>query len=185
MHPYRGWPFLSDPHYPGLSAVWAIFVHGALSLIVVLPILLRSERRLLFGVLAFMSGSAIDLDHAVAAGSFNPRALEHLSHRPETHSLVAALALALVTLALTRRRLAAWSVFAVVMVHLLFDAPGGGVYWLYPLERPDAIPWLACPIGILALTGISWILAYASRASSSSPTAEIRHARSDIKSARP
>jgi membrane-bound metal-dependent hydrolase YbcI (DUF457 family) len=155
MHPDRGWPFLSDPHHPVLSAVWAVFVHGALSLIVVLPIVLRSDRRALYGTLAFISGPALDLDHAVAAGSLSPRAMEHLGHRPDTHSLLLALALALLALALTRRKLVAWSVFAVVVAHLLFDAAGGGVYWLFPLEHPDSIPWLACPLGIAVLYGIS------------------------------
>ncbi len=140
MHPYRAWPFLSDPHYPFLSAVWAVLVHGVLSLLVVLPIVLASNRRVLYGTLAFIAGPALDLDHAVAAGSLNPRALEHLSHRPDTHSLLFALVLALLALAITRRPIAAWSVFAVILAHLLFDAAGGDEYWLYPLKHPNSIP---------------------------------------------
>jgi hypothetical protein len=163
MHPYRGWPFLSDPHHPVLSAVWAVFAHGTLSLFVVLPIVLRSNRRVLFGTLAFIGGPALDLDHAVAAGSLSPRAMEHLGHRPDTHSLLFAAALALLALALTRRKLAAWSVFAVVVAHLLFDAAGGSERWLFPLEHPDAIPWLACPIGIAVLFGISALAGRAGR----------------------
>lgn len=155
MHPYSGWPFLSDPRYPTLSAVWAVFIHGTISVFVVLPIVLRSNRRVLFGSLAFIGGPALDLDHVVAAGSLSPRALEHLGHRPDTHSLLVAVALALLALALTRRKLVAWAVFAVVVAHLLFDAAGGGVYWLYPLEDTDSIPWLACPVGIAVLFGIS------------------------------
>ena len=160
MHAYSGWPFLSDPRYPVLSAVWAVLAHGAISLFAVLPIVLRSRRRVLFGSLAFIAGPALDLDHVVAAGSLNPRALEHLSHRPDTHSLLVAVALALLALALTRRKLVAWAVFAVVVAHLLFDAAGGGVYWLYPLESPDSIPWLACPVGIAVLLGISATVAH-------------------------
>src|SRR5580704_3303108 len=102
MRPYRAWPFLSDPHYPFLSAVWAVLAHGVLSLIVVLPIVLGSTRRILYGALAFIGGPALDLDHVVAAESFNPRTLEHLSHRPDTHSLLFAVVLALATLVLTR-----------------------------------------------------------------------------------
>jgi membrane-bound metal-dependent hydrolase YbcI (DUF457 family) len=163
MHAYRAWPFLSDPHHPALSAVWAVLVHGTLSVIVVLPILLHSNRRVFFGALAFVSGSAFDLDHVVAAGAINPRALEHLSHRPDTHSLLAALALTLVVFALTRRALAAWSVFAIVVAHVLFDAAGGTEYWLYPLQSTDSIPWLACPLGIVMLTSVSWVLARSAR----------------------
>ena len=163
MHPDRGWPFLSDPHHAVLSAVWAIFIHGVLSLLVVLPIVLPSSRRVLYGTLAFIGGPALDLDHVVAAGSLDPHALETMSQRPDTHSLLTAVVLALLALAVTRRRLAAWSVFAVVVSHLLFDAAGGSEQWLYPLERPDSIPWLLCPVGIVVLTGISWALQRAER----------------------
>lgn len=186
MHSYHGWPFLSDPHHPVLSAVWAVFARGTLSLIVVLPVVLRSNRRVLFGTLAFISGPALDLDHAVAAGTLSPRAMEHLGHRPDTHSVLVAVALALLALALTRRKLVSWSVFAVVIAHLLSDAAGGGVYWLYPLKQPEAIPWLACPIGIGVLTGISWALAQADERSS--PTTGHRllpDAHADVKPIQP
>jgi LexA-binding, inner membrane-associated putative hydrolase len=161
VHPYRGWPFLSDLHHPILSAVWAVFVHGVLGVLVVLPIVWRSRRRALFIPLAFVGGSALDLDHVVAAGSLDPRKLEDLDHRPDPHSLLFVLALALLAWTLTRRKVFAWCVFAVNTGHLLFDAAGEGVYWLYPLKRPDGIPWLACPIGIVVLTGISVMVARA------------------------
>lgn len=163
MHPYRGWPFLTSPHYPTLSAVGAVLIHGSISLFVVLPIVLRSNRRVLFGTLAFIAGPALDLDHVVAAGSFRPQALESLGHRPDTHSLLLAVALTLLAFAFTRRKLVTWSVFAVIVSHLLFDAAGGSEYWLYPLKHPDSIPWLACPIGIAVLFGISVIVARAGR----------------------
>jgi membrane-bound metal-dependent hydrolase YbcI (DUF457 family) len=159
VHPYRAWPFLSDPHHPVLSAVWAVLIHGALSLMVVLPIVWGSKRPVLYGALAFIGGPALDLDHVVAAGSLDPHTLEDMSHRPDTHSLVVAVGLALLALVLTRRMLAAWSVFAVIVAHLLFDAAGGSDYWLYPFSRTEAIPWLACPLGIGVLTGVSWMLA--------------------------
>jgi membrane-bound metal-dependent hydrolase YbcI (DUF457 family) len=158
VHSYHGWPFLSDPHHPVLSAVWAIFVHGFLSLFVVAPIVVRSNRRALFAALACVVGVALDLDHAVAAGSLSPRAMEHLGHRPDTHSLLFAVAAAILAFVLTRSKLVAWSIFAVIVVHLLFDAAGGGEYWLFPLERTDSIPWLACPVGSVVLTGISYVL---------------------------
>jgi membrane-bound metal-dependent hydrolase YbcI (DUF457 family) len=159
MHPYHGWPFLTSPDHPTLSAVGAVLIHGSISLFVVLPIVLRSNRQVLFGTLAFIGGPALDLDHAIAAGSLRPEALESLGHRPDTHSLLLAVALALLAFALTRRTPAAWSVFAVVASHLIFDAAGGNEYWLYPLRHPDSIPWLACPVGIAVLFGISVIVA--------------------------
>ncbi len=159
MHPYHGWPFLTSPQHPTLSAVGAVLIHGCISLLVVLPLVLRSNRRVTFAMLAFIAGSALDLDHVVAAGSFRPRALESLGHRPDTHSLLLAVALTLLALAITRSKPLAWAMFAVIVSHLLFDAAGGGEYWLYPLERPDSIPWLACPVGLAVLLGISAVVA--------------------------
>jgi membrane-bound metal-dependent hydrolase YbcI (DUF457 family) len=155
MHPYRGWPFLTSPQHPTLSAVGAFFIHGGISLFVVLPIVLRSDKRLLFGVFAFLGGPAVDLDHVVAAGSFSPHALESLGHRPDTHSLLFALVLTLLVYLVSRSRQLSWSVFAIFVSHLLFDAAGGDEYWLYPLKHPNSIPWLACPIGTALLFWVS------------------------------
>jgi hypothetical protein len=152
MRPYRGWPFLTSPQHPTLSAVGAFFIHGAISLFVVFPIVWRSDKRLLFGVLAFLGGPAVDLDHVVAAGSFRPHALETLGHRPDTHSLPFALVLTLVVYLISRSRQLSWSVFAIIVSHLLFDAAGGDEYWAYPLKHPNSIPWLACPVGIALLS---------------------------------
>jgi membrane-bound metal-dependent hydrolase YbcI (DUF457 family) len=163
MHPDYAWPFLSAPSHPVLSALWAVFAHGSLGVIVVLPIIWRSPRRFLLAGLAFIGALALDLDldHVVEAGSFDTSKLEHLGSRPDTHSLLFVGALALIALAVTRSKLIAWAVFAVLVSHLLFDAAGGGERWLYPLQHPDAIPWLACPVGIVLLTAISAIMARA------------------------
>lgn len=156
MHPYEHWPFVADPKHAVVSAAWAFLIHGVISLAVVLPIVLASNRRLAYGVLAFAAGPALDLDHAIASGSLNPNALERLSHRPYTHSLAFAVALAVAALLVTRSRLAAWSVFAVIAVHLVFDASGGDERILYPLKSPNGLPWLVFPVGFVVLTGISW-----------------------------
>jgi membrane-bound metal-dependent hydrolase YbcI (DUF457 family) len=174
MHAYHGWPFLTAPHYPTLSAVGTVLIHGCISLLVVLPIVLRSSRRILFAALAFIGGPALDLDHVVAAGSLRPQALETLSHRPDTHSLLLALALALLAYALTRSKPITWSVFAVIVSHLLFDAAGGSEYWLYPLTHPDSIPWLACPVGLAVLFGISAIVARRGRSLPLTPATDGR-----------
>lgn len=144
-----------------LSALWEVFAHGSLGVIVVLPLIWRNPRRNRLALLAFLGGVALDIDHVVAAGSLNPRSMEQLGHRPDTHSLLFVSVLALIALAATRRKPIAWAVFAVLIAHLFFDAPGGGVRWLFPLQHPDAIPWLACPVGIVLLTGISAMVARA------------------------
>jgi membrane-bound metal-dependent hydrolase YbcI (DUF457 family) len=160
LHAYPHWPFVTDTRHAFVTAVWAFLVHGMISLAVVLPIVLAGNRRLAYGVLAFAAGPALDLDHAVASGSLNPKALETLSHRPYTHSLVFAVGLAVIALLVTRSRVAAWSVFAVIAVHLVFDASGGDERILYPLQRPNGLPWLAFPVGFAALTTMSWAIAH-------------------------
>jgi hypothetical protein len=153
---------LSDPSHPELSALWAVLVHGLLS-VVVLPLVLTSTRPFRFAGLAFAAGVALDIDHVVVAHSVNPRALEHLAGRPATHSLVFATGLALVALGLTHRPRLAWAVFAIVAIHVIFDAAGGGERWLFPFAQVDGLPWLACPAGLLILASISAVLAWEPR----------------------
>jgi membrane-bound metal-dependent hydrolase YbcI (DUF457 family) len=159
VHPYPHWPFLSDPSHPTLSVAWAGFVHGCISLLVVAPIVWSSRHRERNAAVAFIAGSVVDLDHVFAVGSLDPSRLEHIAGgRPVTHSVLFGLVLSLLVLWFTRRIVLAWSVFAVIVSHLLFDAAGGSERWLYPLEHPQSAPWLSCPIGIIALTVISWML---------------------------
>ena len=172
MSSYPEWPFLSDTNHPLASAIWAVFIHGVIGVLVVAPIVWHSRQRIGYGLLAFVGGSVLDLDHVVAAGSISPHALETLrGGRPETHSLGFVLLLALVTLvvwpALSRaagrgdgrrsRWIAAWSVLAVNCAHLLFDAAGGKEQILYPAAL-NGIPWLLCPVGVAVLMGASVVI---------------------------
>ncbi|MGD0385828.1 MAG: metal-dependent hydrolase [Solirubrobacteraceae bacterium] len=158
MSPYSAWPFLSDPNHPFLSAVWAVLIHGVIGVVCVAPLIWRSNHRVGYFVLAFIGGSVLDVDHFIAAGSLNLHTIETMSGRPATHSFLFVIVLGLLTLLVTRRWIAAWAVFAVNLTHVLFDAAGGGVRVLYPLAHPQGLPWLLCPIGILALLGISTAL---------------------------
>ena len=161
MSPYHAWPFLSDPSHPFLSAVWAVLIHGAVGVLAVAPILWRSRHRLIYGLLAFVGGFILDIDHFIAAGSLNLHTIETLSGRPDTHSIVFVLALSAVTVAATHRWLAAWSVFAVNLAHLLYDGAGGSEHFLYPFTSVDGLPWLLCPLGTLALLAASAGIAHA------------------------
>ena len=172
MHSYPAWPFLSDTSHPLASAIWAVFIHGVIGVIVVAPIVWHSRQRILYGLIAFVGGSALDLDHVVAAGSIDPHTLETLSGgRPETHSLGFVVALAVVTFVvwpwlsrLARRGdgrlsrwVAAWCVFAVNCAHLLFDGAGGRERILWP-AGVDGIAWLLCPVGVVVLMGLSFVV---------------------------
>ena len=153
MHTYQAWPFLSDPRHPLLSAVWAIGIHGVLAVFVVAPLLHNAARhRAALTLGAFAAGSVFDLDHVAAAGTLNLHAIENLSGgRPDSHSFIVVLLLSVIAYALTRRVAVAWAVFAIFLSHLLFDAAGGNDHVLYPFSSLDGLPWLACPIGALAL----------------------------------
>jgi LexA-binding, inner membrane-associated putative hydrolase len=159
VSPDRAWPFLSDPSHPLLSALWAVAIHGLIGVAVVAPIVWRSRHRGVYALLAFVGGFILDIDHFIAASSLSLHTIETLSGRPDTHSLVFAAALAALVALAGGRLLAGWAVFAVNAAHLLFDAAGGNEHILYPLARPDALPWLACPLGVLALAGASAALA--------------------------
>jgi uncharacterized membrane protein YadS len=172
LHSYPEWPFLSDTNHPLASAIWAVFIHGVIGVLVVAPIVWHSRHRIGYGLLAFVGGSVLDLDHVVAAGSISPHALETLrGGRPVTHSLGFVVLLAAVTFAvwplLSRaarrgdgrrsRWIAAWSVFAVNCAHLLFDAAGHRICSLPPAAL-NGIPWLLCPVGVLVLMGASFVV---------------------------
>jgi hypothetical protein len=155
MGPHYGWPFLSVPNHPWLSAAWALFIHGALALVAIGPVLWRARRRALYGSLVFAGASLVDLDHLAVAGAVNVHAIETMSGRPDTHGMWTAVIVALLAWLLSRRKTAAWCVFAVVTSHLVFDAAGGGTPLLFPVSPIDAVPWLACPAAIVALAVIS------------------------------
>jgi membrane-bound metal-dependent hydrolase YbcI (DUF457 family) len=160
MQPDHSWPFLAAPHHPVWSAAWEVFAHGAIGALVVLPLAWRRPYRWRILALAFLGGGLLDVDHAIAAGSLDPAAMERLGRRPDTHSFLFVSSVALLVLAATRRRALAWSVFAILAAHVLFDAAGGGVRWLFPLQHPESIPWLACPLGILLLLAITATVAW-------------------------
>jgi hypothetical protein len=152
-----------------------VLVHGCLGVFVVGPLLWRSRHRVVYGAIAFVGGSALDVDHFIAAGTLNLHRIESLpGGRPETHSIAFVLVLAVATFALCpvswsvgRRFVAGWAMFAVNMGHVLFDGAGGSEHILYPWTGVDGIPWLLCPIGALVLFGLSWVIAR--RSSRSSP----------------
>jgi hypothetical protein len=154
--------------------VWAVLIHGALGVFVVAPLLWRSRHRIPYPLLAFVGGSALDVDHFIEAGTLSLHKIESLpGGRPETHSIAFVLALGLLTFAacpwswsFARRLVPAWAMFAVNMGHILFDGAGGSEHILYPWNHVDGIPWLLCPIGAVILFLASAAIArYASRSS--------------------
>lgn len=144
-----------------------MLVHGCLGVFVVGPLIWRSRHRVVYGVIAFVGGSALDVDHFIAVGSLNLHRIETLpGGRPDTHSIAFVLLLAVATFALCplswdlgQRFVAGWAMFAVNMGHLLFDGAGGSERILYPWTGVDGIPWLLCPVGAVVLFGLSCVIA--------------------------
>ena len=159
MSTYQAWPFLSDASQPLLSALWSVAIHALLSLVVLAPLLARSAHRVRDGALAAAVNVAFDFDHVIAARSFSLHTIETMWDRPVTHSLLFVLLLTAAVSLLSRRPILAWSVFAVLSSHLLFDGAGGSERLLYPFSGIDGIPWLLFPLGLAVLTFVSAVLA--------------------------
>ena len=93
--------------------------HAAIAAAVAAPLAAQAGPRVLAS--AITAALAIDIDHAVAARSIRVRHTTSLATRPQTHSLLTAVAAgALVTA--TAGPLHGWAVFAGLGSHLLHDA---------------------------------------------------------------
>jgi hypothetical protein len=118
-------------------------VHGLVAVLLVLPLWLRRVVDTPVAIVAVLAGVLIDVDHAIAAGSFNFKAMLSLPGRPLGHSfLVSTLAAAGLALGLRlwRARYAAWWPFYLFWVALASHiARDGMTPWAWPWVAP-AIP---------------------------------------------
>jgi hypothetical protein len=125
-------------------------VHGLVSGLLVLPLWLRRVVDTPVAFIAVLVGVLIDVDHAIAAGSFDFKAMLSLPGRPLGHSLLvstlvaAGLALAL---RLGWARYASWLPFYLFWVSLASHIARDGV-------TPWAWPWVAPPIPAAVFFGV-------------------------------
>ncbi|MDO7849096.1 hypothetical protein Q5H92_22225 [Hymenobacter sp. M29] len=143
-----GWALVWLGHayvVPALLTPWLIgladpAVHGLVSGLLVLPLLLRRVIDFRVALLAVLLGVLIDLDHAIAAGSFDFSAMLTLPGRPLGHSLlVATLVAAVVALALRGwdARYASGLPFYLFWVSLASHiARDGATPWAFPVAAP-------------------------------------------------
>ncbi|MBF9142698.1 metal-dependent hydrolase [Hymenobacter properus] len=143
-----GWTLVWIGHayvVPTLRTPWLIgladpAVHGLVSALLVLPLWLRRVIDFRVALLAVLLGVLIDLDHAVAAGSFSFKAMLSLPGRPLGHSLlVATLEATIVALALRgwSARYASWGPFYLFWVSLASHIARDGVTpWAWPVAAP-------------------------------------------------
>ncbi|GAA4352759.1 hypothetical protein GCM10023185_12740 [Hymenobacter saemangeumensis] len=149
-------PWLQMPLLIGLADP---AVHGLVALLLVLPLFLRGVVDAWVGAVAVLVGVLIDLDHAIAAGSFDFKAMLSLPGRPLGHSLlVAALVAAALALLLRlwRARYAGWGPFYLFLASLLSHiVRDGDTPWAYPWEAgpiPPAVFWgVFVPLSFLHL----------------------------------
>ncbi|CAM9693075.1 unnamed protein product [Ectocarpus sp. 12 AP-2014] len=93
-------------------------------------------------------GSALDLDHFLAAGSVRLSRATALGGRPWGHCVAALIVAAFAVAALTRNARAAVCVFSAGATHQLRDSTRRGL-WLYPPRGPKTPP-VSYPIYLLA-----------------------------------
>jgi hypothetical protein len=137
-------------------------VHAALAAAVVAPL----GRRAI--VTAVVAGTAIDVDHPIAARSARIDALLSMATRPRSHSLVTALALGAIGAA-AGGRVHGWAAFAGLASHLLRDASDSAAPTplLWPFSPARQIGPRRAAAGIAALALGSWLLSRRAGASSS------------------
>jgi membrane-bound metal-dependent hydrolase YbcI (DUF457 family) len=118
---------------------------------------------------AIVAALVIDLDHAVAARSLRVRDTTGLDTRPRTHSLVTALAVALLV---TRRRgpVQGWAVFGGLVSHFLHDAGdrAAPTPMLWPFAPARQLGRRRQVVFTAALVAVSFAAAAASRRRTSS-----------------
>jgi hypothetical protein len=106
---------------------------------------------------AVMAGTAIDVDHAVAARSLRPSAMLGMRTRPASHALLVAVA-AGAGGALAGGPVHGWAAFAGLTSHLLRDASDDAaptpLLWPWAPPRQIGRRWAAAGVAALAL--VSW-----------------------------
>lgn len=141
-------------------------VHGLIAILVIWPFFSgRSTLPARFFVIAALLAVLIDLDHAVAAGSFDVRAMMSLPARPLAHSYLFALGTAFVAGGVTAepelRRNVFYIYFASLASHILRDS-------LNSYHTPWAFPFQSFPVNheygfalLIALSFVHLTLAFA------------------------
>jgi hypothetical protein len=129
------------------------FAHALLAVAVTAPLGRRAV------LTAVMAGTAIDVDHVVAARSVRPSAMLTMPTRPATHALLAAAA-AGAGGALAGGPVHGWAAFAGLASHLLRDASDDAaptpLLWPWAPPRQIGRRWAVAGVAALALG--SWML---------------------------
>jgi LexA-binding, inner membrane-associated putative hydrolase len=133
------------------------FAHALLAAAVVAPL---GRRPMLTAV---VTGTLIDVDHAIAARSARPSAMLALRTRPRSHALLGTVAAAALGTA-AGGPIHGWAAFAGLTSHLLRDASdeAAPTPLLWPIRPARQIGRAPAAAGIAALALGSWMVSRAS-----------------------
>ena len=123
------------------------FVHGFLSLALSLPFAFYLRPRWFWIFWGIFLSVALDIDHAVAAGSIDIVKMVSMAGRPPTHSITFALVMFLIVLPINRP--AAWQTLIMLLAHVLRDTSSGTVPLLWPIYWQPTAPllyWATLPL---------------------------------------
>jgi len=121
--------------------------HGLLGLTLSLPFAFYLRPRWFWIFWGVFLSVALDIDHAIAAGSTDIVKMVSLASRPPTHSFTFALVMFLIVLPFNRQ--AAWLALIVLLAHVLRDTSSGTVPLLWPIFWQPYAPlcyWAALPV---------------------------------------
>lgn len=135
-------------------------VHALLAAAVVAPAVPRAGRGPLFT--AVVAGTAIDIDHPLAARSFQLGPMLSMATRPRSHSLLSALGAGAVG-AVAGGPMHGWAAFAGLATHLLYDAGdrNAPTPLLWPWGTPRQLGRARTLAGMAALALGSWTVSLA------------------------
>jgi membrane-bound metal-dependent hydrolase YbcI (DUF457 family) len=125
---------------------------------VTIPVLPNTRHQREFGLVALGSAVTLDLDHVLAARSFEVNSWMTMPSRPPTHSLGAMLAMAWAIERVAPGKRLWLAVFMGVGSHLLRDLATGGAPLWHP-RRVITWPVPAVMLTLVAMTVAGWFLA--------------------------
>lgn len=131
--------------------------HGSVAVLCALPLLPGWGSRVV--LVALLAGTAIDVDHTVAARSLDPIRLMSLGARPPTHSLIGALLISVIIAAIFGRR-AGYAALLGAVTHIVRDAsaaPGVPLFAPFISDAHIILPTWLLPLTML-LFGLGGIV---------------------------
>lgn len=143
------------------TSIWALLdapVHWVLALLIVSPLLSHPAlgRHLwLWVAVATVAAVLVDLDHFIAARSFALEDALTLGNRPWAHSLLFAMAMAVVAWMVSREPMGALLVLVVLLSHIVRDASHGSIPLWWPIHSRVEMP---VPLYYALEIGLGWIV---------------------------